>query len=280
MVKKIIACADIHFRNLEGLEDLQTTLQIFIEKCKEIIAEEDSPENVRIVVGGDVFESKINISNESNLAVGWFFRELNNLGCKTIVFAGNHDLILYNLQRVDSLTPIFELGNLENVVYLDSALEYRSGCYVDDNIVWCLYSIFDDYNRPEIDEMKIRHPDKKLVGLVHGDVNGAVNFAGRMSEHGLDAGVFEGLDFVIAGHIHKRQEIKKNGVRVVYCSSMKQKDFGETVNQHGFVLWKIYDKKAPTYEFIDVVNPECGFYKFKVEDIKDIEENKEELLNY
>ena len=76
MVKKIIACADIHFRNLEGLEDLQKTLETFIEKCKEIIAEEDSPNNVRIVVGGDVFESKINVSNESSLVVGWFFREL------------------------------------------------------------------------------------------------------------------------------------------------------------------------------------------------------------
>ena len=150
----------------------------------------------------------------------------------------------------------------------------------DDNVVWCLYSIFDDYNKPEIEEMKIRHPEKKLIGLVHGDVNGAVNFAGRMTERGLDAGLFEGLDFVIAGHIHKRQEIKKNGVRIVYCSSMKQKDFGETITQHGFVLWKLYDKKAPTYEFVDVVNPECGYYKFRIGGISDIEENKEELINY
>ena len=277
-VKKIIACADVHFRNLEGLDELQETLNIFLDKCREIVAEEKSPDDVRIVVAGDIFESKINISNESNIAVGWFFRELNSI-CKTIVIAGNHDLVLYNLQRVDSLSPLFQIGEFNNVVYLDAELDYQSGCYVDDNIVWCLYSIFNDFDRPEIDEMKIRYPDHKFVGVFHGDVNGAVNFAGRTTENGIDAGVFEGLDFVIAGHIHKRQEIKKNGVKVVYCSSIKQKDFGETVNQHGFVLWKL-TPKTNTYEFIDIENPKTGFYKFKIDSIKDIEENKEELLNY
>ena len=99
------------------------------------------------------------------------------------------------------------------------------------------------------------------------------------TENGIDPGVFDGLDFVIAGHIHKRQEIKKNGVKIVYCSSIKQKDFGETVNQHGFVLWKL-TPKTNTYEFVDVENPNVGYYKFKIDSIQDIEDNKEELLNY
>ena len=57
-VKKIIACADVHFRNLEGLDELQETLNIFLDKCREIVAEEKSPDDVRIVVAGDIFESK------------------------------------------------------------------------------------------------------------------------------------------------------------------------------------------------------------------------------
>lgn len=277
-IKKIISCADVHFRNLEGLDDLKETLQIFIEKCKEIIANEKSPDNVRIVVAGDIFESKISISNESNISVGWFLGELNKL-CKTIVIAGNHDLVLYNLQRVDSISPLFEIGNFENVVYLDKELGYKSGCYVDDNVVWCLYSIFDDYNRPEVSEMHIRYPDKKLVGVFHGDVNGSTNFADRETENGMDGGVFEGLDFVIAGHIHKQQEIDVAGVKIVYCSSIKQKDFGETVTGHGFILWTLTPKNAK-YEFIQITNPKVGYYKFKINDISDIEEDKEELLNY
>ncbi len=277
MVKKIIACADIHIRNLEGLDDLQVTLESFIKKCKSIVAKEESPDDVRIVVGGDLFESKINTSNESSLAAGWFLRELNKI-CKTIVFAGNHDLVLYNLQRVDSITPLFQIGSYDNITYLDAELDYQSGYLVDDNVVWCLYSIFNEYSKPDLEEVKLRYPGKKLIGLVHGDINGASMYNGRVTDNGLDAGIFEGLDFVIAGHIHKRQEIKKNGVRVVYCSSIKQKDFGETVTQHGFVLWTL-GEDGDTYEFVDVKSPDCGYYSFSINDISDIEENKEQLLN-
>lgn len=275
MIKKIIACADIHFRNLEGLNELQSVLETFISKCKKLIAKEEAPENVRIVVCGDLVESKISISNECTLALGWFFRELNNL-CPTIVVGGNHDAILSNLQRVDSLTPIFQIGAFDNIKYLDAELGYESGCFVDDNIVWCLYSMFDEYNRPDIEEMKIRYPDKTFVGLIHADINGSINFEGRATVNGLDLGVFEDLDFVIAGHIHKRQELKKNGVKVVYCSSIRQKDFGETVSGHGFVLWDVAKK---TYKFVDVENPDQGYYKFEINDIKDLEEDKEELIN-
>lgn len=276
MVKKIIACADIHFRNLEGLNELQESLKKFIEKCKEIIEQEGGPEFVRIVVCGDIVQSKITISNECILAVGWFFRELNTLA-KTIIVGGNHDTVLSNLQRVDSLTPFFQIGDFENIVYIDGELDYSSGCLEDDNIVWCLYSMFSSFNRPEkIEELKTRYPDKTFVGLIHGDINGAVNFIGRATENGLDAGLFEGLDFVIAGHIHKFQEIKKNGVKIVYCSSITQKDYGETLTGHGFVLW---DVENNTYEFVEIPNPDGGYYKFALNSIEDLEKNKEELLN-
>lgn len=276
MVKKIIACADIHFRNLDGLNELQEQLVKFIDKCKEIIEQEGGPEFVRIVVCGDLVHSKITISNECILAVGWFFRELNSLA-KTIVVGGNHDTVLSNLQRVDSLTPFFQIGDFKNIIYIDNVLDYSSGCLEDDNIVWCLYSMFSGFNRPaEIEEIKAHNPDKKFVGLVHGDVNGAVNFAGRSTDNGLDAGLFEGLDFVIAGHIHKFQEIKKNGVKIVYCSSITQKDYGETLSGHGFVLWDLADN---SYNLVEIPNPDGGYYKFRVKDIEEIKKNKEELLN-
>lgn len=276
MIKKIIACADIHFRNLEGLQELQTVLIKFLDQCKDIIAKEESPDDVRVVVAGDLVESKISISNECTLALGWFLRQLNELGCKVYIIGGNHDTVLSNLQRVDSITPLFQIGEYKNVIYLDSELEYQSGCYVDDNVVWCLYSMFSDFDKPEISEYKIKYPDKKFVGIIHCDINGAVNYKGFVTSTGLDPQVFTGLDFVIAGHIHKFQEIKKNKVKVVYCSSIKQKDFSETLSQHGFVLWNLEDD---SYQFIEVPNEDGGFYKFLVTDIKDIEKNKEVLLN-
>ena len=55
MVTKIIACSDIHIPSLKGIDELKETLTVFIEKCKKIVKDEDGPENVRIVVAGDIF---------------------------------------------------------------------------------------------------------------------------------------------------------------------------------------------------------------------------------
>jgi DNA repair exonuclease SbcCD nuclease subunit len=92
----------------------------------------------------------------------------------------------------------------------------------------------------------------------------------------LDISYFEGLDFVIAGHIHKRQEIKKNGVKVVYCGSLIQQDMGENLTGHGGVVWNVEEK---TWEPFDLERGEYGFYKFIIDDIEDIEEDKEKIIN-
>ena len=284
MVTKIIACSDIHIPSLKGIDELKETLTVFIEKCKKIVKDEDGPENVRIVVAGDIFHNKLAITNESILCAHWFFSELDKI-CKTFIVIGNHDFLMNNTGRVDSLSPLFEIGSYKQVYFLDKELGLQSGIYKDDNIAWCLYSSFTGFNTPEIEAFKeadsgTSNPANVYVGVIHGDVNGAITTTNRVTENGLDPGIFDGCDFVIAGHIHKRQEIKKNGVRIVYCSSIRQRDMGESINGHGFVLWDVEDPEDIEYKYIDIPNPNGGFYKFVVNDISDIQNDKEELLNY
>ena len=284
MVTKIIACSDIHIPSLKGIDELKETLTVFIEKCKKIVKDEDGPENVRIVVAGDVFHNKLAITNESILCAHWFFSELDKI-CKTFIVIGNHDFLMNNTGRVDSLSPLFEIGSYKQVYFLDKELGLQSGIYKDDNIAWCLYSSFTGFNTPDINvhkeaEKGTDNPAEIYVGVIHGDVNGAITTTNRVTENGLDPGIFDGCDFVIAGHIHKRQEIKKNGVRIVYCSSIRQRDLGESINGHGFVLWDVEDPEDIKYKYIDIPNPNGGFYKFVVNDISDIQNDKEELLNY
>ena len=45
-----------------------------------------------------------------------------------------------------------------------------------------------------------------------------------------------------AGDIHKRQEIKRGDVKIVYPGSLIQQTFGETVTQHGFAVWDLEKK--------------------------------------
>jgi len=284
MVTKIIACSDIHIPSLKGIDELKETLTVFIEKCKKIVKDEDGPENVRIVVAGDIFHNKLAITNESILCAHWFFSELDKI-CKTFIVIGNHDFLMNNTGRVDSLSPLFEIGSYKQVYFLDKAFGLKSGIYKDDKIAWCLYSSFTGFNTPDINvhkesEKGTDNPAEIYVGVIHGDVNGAITTTNRVTENGLDPGIFDGCDFVIAGHIHKRQEIKKNGVRIVYCSSIRQRDMGESINGHGFVLWDIEDPEDIEYKYVDIPNPDGGFYKFVVNDISDIQNDKEELLNY
>lgn len=284
MVTKIIACSDIHIPSLKGIDELKETLTVFIEKCKKIVKDEDGPENVRIVVAGDIFHNKLAITNESILCAHWFFSELDKI-CKTFIVIGNHDFLMNNTGRVDSLRPLFEIGSYKQVYFLDKELGLQSGIYKDDNIAWCLYSSFTGFNTPDINvhkeaEKGTDNPAEIYVGVIHGDVNGAITTTNRVTENGLDPGIFDGCDFVIAGHIHKRQEIKKNGVRIVYCSSIRQRDMGESINGHGFVVWDIEDAEDIEYKYVDIPNPNGGFYKFVVNDISDIQNDKEELLNY
>ena len=284
MVTKNIACSDIHIPSLKGIDELKETLTVFIEKCKKIVKDEDGPENVRIVVAGDIFHNKLAITNESILCAHWFFSELDKI-CKTFIVIGNHDFLMNNTGRVDSLSPLFEIGSYNQVYFLDKELGLQSGIYKDDNIAWCLYSSFTGFNTPDINvhkeaEKGTDNPAEIYVGVIHGDVNGAITTTNRVTENGLDPGIFDGCDFVIAGHIHKRQEIKKNGVRIVYCSSIRQRDMGESINGHGFVVWDTEDAEDIEYKDIDIPNPNGGFYKFVVNDISDIQNDKEELLNY
>ena len=284
MVTKIIACSDIHIPSLKGIDELKETLTVFIEKCKKIVKDEDGPENVRIVVAGDIFHNKLAITNESILCAHWFFSELDKI-CKTFIVIGNHDFLMNNTGRVDSLSPLFEIGSYKQVYFLDKELGLQSGIYKDDNIAWCLYSSFTGFNTPDINihkeaEKGTDNPAEIYVGVIHGDVNGAITTTNRVTENGLDPGIFDGCDFVIAGHIHKRQEIKKNGVRIVYCSSIRQRDMGESINGHGFVVWDTEDAEDIEYKYVDIPNPNGGFYKFVVNDISDIQNDKEELLNY
>lgn len=274
MVKKIIACSDIHIRNLRRQDEYQTQLHKFVEECQKI-ADSEGPEAIRIVVAGDILHNKLDISGEGYTLASWFLRKLDSIA-KTIVIAGNHDMNMRNVSRMDPLSAIFNMCKFDQTIYLDRELEYESGCMADDNIVWCLYSTFDDFARPNIDEMRISYPGCTFVGLYHGEVKGAKTDAGYVSENGRDAGFFEGIDFGILGHIHKRQCIKNNGVPLVYCGSLIQQDHGENISSHGYVIW---DVEKEEYVEKDIPNENYGFFTFSINDISDIDENKEEILN-
>ena len=274
MIKKIIHIADVHIRNFVRLEEYTEKLNELNKKIEEATNGYKN-EEVRIVISGDIVHSKNSISNELIAFVSSWIRELEKFG-KVIVISGNHDLMVGNMSRVDTLTAIFTASKFENAIHLDSYLGYDSGIVPDDNVCWALYSIFNDYRRPNIEQAKKDFPNNVIIGLYHGTIVGATLNNGTMIDSGVNGDEFEGCDFVAAGDIHKRQEIKRGNVKIVYPGSLIQQTFGETVTQHGFVVW---DLEKKTHEFIDL-SDEYALYDFEIKNVEDIENDKEILINY
>lgn len=273
-IKKVIHCSDIHIKNLLRHDEYAEQLTKFIEKCKEI-REPFEKDEVRIVIAGDLIDQKNNITPELITFVSTFIRELESIA-KVIVIAGNHDLIVNNLSRKDAISSIFETAAFDNAFLLDMELGYQSGYVVDDNITWCLYSIFDNFNKPNIFEAKNENPSNKIIGLYHGMIIGSMLYNGNIVDSGVQGELFEGCDCVMAGDIHKQQNLKRGDVTIVYPSSLIQQNYGETVTQHGFCVW---DVETMTSEFIPLLS-EYGMYKFEIKDISDIDNDKEILVNY
>ena len=274
MIKKIIACSDIHIRNLKRHSEYVPILKEFIHQCDEAV-DIYGTDSVRIVIAGDLFHNKLDISGEGYQIAAWFLRELDAIAT-TFVIAGNHDINMSNLERVDPISALFNMCAFDNVVYLDKELGYQSGVLDDDNVSWCLFSSFDNFARPNIEEARIKKPDNTFVGLFHGEVKSAKTDTGYVSENGHDPSFFDGIDFGILGHIHKRQCIKYNGIPLVYCGSLIQQDHGENVSSHGYVIWDVQEQE---YEEVDVPNTEYGYYTFSINNEEDIDDDKEEIIN-
>lgn len=275
MIKNIFCLADIHIPNSEEHRPYSEMLKQAIAEVYKQTKTMDR-DDFRIVIAGDIFHNKIRTSNEAIETFHMMLNYLNAIG-KTYIIAGNHDMLENNLDRLDSISPTFGIQDVyPNVVYLDKELDYKSGCLVDDNVTFALYSIFDSFNRPtDLDETIEENTDNKVIALYHGDMAGTVTDTGRCSENGINPLLFKGCDFVVAGHIHKYQQLIKNNIPIVYCGSLLQQNSGENINKHGFVTLDVDTLK---YQLIEVTN-KYKIYKFKLSSYEDIENNEEQLIN-
>lgn len=273
-IKQIIQIADVHLRCIQRMEEYTEQLTKLLDKIQEI-TRPFKKEEVRIVICGDLLHQKNTLSPELIVFASTFIRQLEEFG-KVIVIAGNHDLIVSNQSRKDAITAIFETASFDNTYFLDYELDFQSGCVVDENITWAVYSIYNDYLRPDIETHKESHPNNKIYGLYHGMIVGAQMNNGQVADSGVDKNIFQGCDVVLAGDIHKRQSIKRGKTEIVYSGSLIQQNFGETITQHGFEVW---DVDSNSHQFVEL-DSDYGLYDIEINSFEDIDLDRERLINY
>jgi DNA repair exonuclease SbcCD nuclease subunit len=229
---------------------------------------------VRITLCGDIVHQKIVISNEQLMLASQFINQLS-LIAPVVMIAGNHDTLENNKDRIDSLTPIISFLNGKEITYFK-----ESKCSLDENIVWCPYSVFEGNIRPNIEEAKTLHgSDKTYIGLFHAPIIGSTTDIGFKFEHGAELSLFDGLDCVMLGDIHKHQEFRFGKTIAAYSSSLIQQDYGEKITKHGYLLWDLTNKDNINYKMVEIPNNN-GFYKFEINSLSDIDNGTEKLLNY
>ena len=258
MIKKIVHFSDLHIRLYKDHDLYRSILESAIKQWKVL-----SPD--RIVFTGDLVHSKNQMTPELIEFVAWILTECANIS-KTIIIPGNHDFLTNNIERLDALTPIINSLNNSNIVYYKDR-----GVYEDDNISWCVYSQYQGNIPPDISEAR-----GIKVGLFHGPIQGMKTDLGfDFGEEAYNVEKFNGLDVVLCGDIHRRQEFNFKTGKGYMIGSTIQNNIGESIGRHGY---GVYDVETKEYGYVDLDNPK-PFLKFEIKSFEDIENGTELLKN-
>lgn len=227
---KIAHVSDIHIRNLKYHSEYRNVFDDFYRKLDEL-----KPDLV--VNTGDTAHTKTNISPEFVDMTKDLFRNIAQRAPLLNVL-GNHDLNLMNEDRQDAITPIVQALRDPQIKLLK-----KSGLY---SLPWSqgggLMVNFWNFGIADVENWpRPPYPENVVnIGLFHGSIRGCFtdsNF--RMTQVEYDQTIFDGLDFVMMGDIHKRQWFREK--RIWYAGSMIQQNFGEDPDK-GFLLWDIRSK--------------------------------------
>lgn len=284
-IKYVYHLSDIHIRILYRKREYEQIFEKTKEKLKELVG--PNIDNVLIVVTGDIMHNKTELSPEAFDMANYFFTNLAEVA-PVIIIAGNHDCNLTNLNRTDALSPIIRNGehyekcNINDPAYKSLIIRKyknhdlyylrKSGFYRYYNIVFGVTSVFDntllsadklDHN----DFKKIKQKNKYKIALYHGTVDGSkIDSGHKLVNENLNAGDFKGYDYVMLGDIHKFQYLNKEKT-IAYSGSLIQQSHGESIENHGFLRWNLFDN---TKKYFEIAN-DYGYCTININNGKIIE---------
>ena len=244
--------SDVHIRKTRRHEEYRIVLDNLLLSLESLAID-------RIVIAGDLLHNKTDLSPEAVQLAGEYLNVLSDVAPIDLIL-GNHDCVINQHNRLDSLSPIVSLLQEKGKpirLYTDSGLEP-----ITDDLVYGIFAQQDskDWWPIEFD----REEGKKYVAIYHGPVDGSRTSASHRIESDVDKSIFRNYDFGMLGDIHSRQPmvVDKNGkVKVAYSGSLIQQNFGEEIEK-GFLLWDLDTKKCT---FIQVAN-DWGFKTFRLDE--------------
>jgi DNA repair exonuclease SbcCD ATPase subunit/DNA repair exonuclease SbcCD nuclease subunit len=247
-LKKVIHLADVHIRLLKRHEEYGEVFNILFNELSTI-----DTANTVIVIAGDLVHTKTDMSPELIAVASDFLKRMADIA-PTILIAGNHDLNLSNVNRLDALTPLVQNLKHPNLHYLKN-----SGVYHVADVDFAVLSIVgprEDWPTAS----QCTAPTK--IALFHGPVHNAETDTGfHIDKRSNPVEIFDGFDIALLGDIHRHQIVNANNPIVVYSSSAIQQNHGESLKGHGWCEWDIPSR---SFKFHELDNP-YGFYTLRLD---------------
>ena len=241
---RIIHIADVHWRGLSRHEEYIVAFKDFFKKAKAL-----KPDV--IYIGGDIVHSKTQgISPELIQCLSWWFNEMAKIA-PTHVILGNHDGLILNKDRQDTISPIIKALNNPNIYLYKNSGNYE--IIGHPGFYWNVFSCFDEEGWNSVAPTA----DGVNIALYHGAAYGSLTDTDWQLEGEISSGMFKGFDFALLGDIHKRQFLNEEKT-VAYCGSTIQQNYGESIDK-GFLFWNIRGKGDFDVEFHSV-QPVHPFY--------------------
>ena len=260
-VDYIVHLSDVHIRLTKRHEEYREVFSKVYEEVKK------TPVNTLVVIAGDLTHSKVDLSPECVQLMSDLLKSLSDLR-PTIIIAGNHDCLLTNTTRLDSLTPVVDNLAHKNLYYLK-----ESKLYSFANLLFNNMSIFEDHTS----FIKMKNVSKKIktefdikIALYHGGVFDAKTDIGyTVTNKSIMNDMFDGHDMALLGDIHLAQNLQEYNRAtetpiIRYAGSLLQQNHGEALLGHGFSLWDI---KNRAYKHIEIPN-DYGYFTIDIDDGK------------
>ena len=257
----IVHVSDVHIRLTKRHDEYR---EAFSKLYSEI---QKTPENTVIINTGDTFHSKVDLSPEAVQIGGEFLKKCADIR-PTIIIAGNHDCLLTNTTRLDSISPIVDALNHNNLFYLKESKLYGFANLLINNM-----SVFDDatkYIRMKNVMKRIKINFDAKIALYHGGVLNAKTDVGyTITDKTVTNELFDGHDMALLGDIHMAQtlqEYDENTEKPIirFAGSFIQQNHGEALLGHGYSLW---DVKQRSYTHVEIPN-DYGHFTIDIEDGK------------
>jgi DNA repair exonuclease SbcCD ATPase subunit len=261
---KIAHLADIHCeKNPKRHAEYR---EVFSKTYEDLISV--SPDIITIV--GDLNHNYLHIEGEHLILVSEFLRKVAEIAPIRIT-RGNHDYNIKSPNRTDTIEACVKALSLDNVIYYDKTGIFKDPKFPNVNwVVWHHGDVESPYEGKKIKKKQ----GEVYIDLFHDPIYGCRLQNGGENKTNTYRKIsdFQG-DLSFFGDIHLYQTFT-NGTKA-YSSSLIQRDFGETIDNHGYILW---DTDTMSHEYREIQN-DYNFITFTIDSEDDIDNLHHDKLN-